>query len=151
VRLPLVAAPSPNGQPRAPEGPPPPRRILIVEDSQDARDMLRIYLAQSGHQVYEAADGPGAVEAALRARPEVALIDIGLPGLDGYEVVRRIRAAPEGQAMVLVALTGYGQPKDQRRAREAGFDAFLVKPFDRDRLSSVLAAARRRTSEEDET
>jgi two-component system CheB/CheR fusion protein len=139
--------PEPEGPPVA--LPPPPSRILIVEDSQDARDMLRIFLAQSGHQVFEAADGPGAVEAALRARPDVALIDIGLPGLDGFEVARQIRATLEGDRMLLVALTGYGQPRDQQLAHEAGFDAYLVKPFDRDRLSTLLATGRRRKSEEE--
>src|SRR5262249_57777792 len=81
-----------------------PTRILIVEDSQDARDMLRIYLGQSGHQVFEAADGPSGVEAARRGRPDLALVDIGLPGLDGFEVAERIRAAPECRATFLVAL-----------------------------------------------
>ena len=120
-----------------------PRRILLVEDSQDARDMLRMYLAQLGHQVYEAADGPSAVEAALRVLPDVALIDIGLPGVDGYEVARRIRATPDGRHLYLVAVTGYGQPKDRDQALAAGFDDYLVKPFDRDRLATLLAAARR--------
>jgi len=143
LRLPRVPAPAAEPE-RDPEAAPAsPCRILIVEDSQDARDMLRIYLAQSGHQVFEAADGLGAVEAARRARPDVALVDIGLPGLDGFEVAERIRATPEGRDMFLVALSGYGQPKDQHRAREAGFDAYLVKPFDRDRLSRLLTAARR--------
>lgn len=120
-----------------------PRRILLVEDSQDARDMLRMYLAQLGHQVYEAADGPSAVEAALRVLPDVALIDIGLPGVDGYEVARRIRATPDGRHLYLVAVTGYGQPKDRDQALAAGFDDYLVKPFDRDRLATLLVAARR--------
>jgi CheY-like chemotaxis protein len=120
-----------------------PRRILLVEDSQDARDMLRMYLAQLGHQVYEAADGPSAVEAALRVLPDVALIDIGLPGVDGYEVARRIRATPDGRHLYLVAVTGYGQPKDRDQALAAGFDDYLVKPFDRDRLATLLAASRR--------
>src|SRR5262249_61031571 len=118
-----------------------------VEGSQAARDMLRIYLGQSGHQVFEAADGPSGVEAARRVRPDLALVDIGLPGLDGFEVAERIRAAPECRATFLVALTGYGQPKDQQRAQAAGFDAYLVKPFDRDRLSALLGAARRRRAE----
>jgi CheY-like chemotaxis protein len=120
-----------------------PRRILLVEDSQDARDMLRMYLAQLGHQVYEAADGPSAVEAALRVLPDVALIDIGLPGVDGYEVARRIRATQDGRHLYLVAVTGYGQPKDRDQALAAGFDDYLVKPFDRDRLATLLVAARR--------
>jgi len=119
-----------------------PRRVLLVEDSQDARDMLRMYLAQLGHQVYEAADGPSAVEAALRVLPDLALIDIGLPGVDGYEVARRIRATQDGRHLYLVAVTGYGQPKDRDQALAAGFDDYLVKPFDRDRLATLLAARR---------
>ncbi|HET8576119.1 MAG TPA: ATP-binding protein, partial [Methylomirabilota bacterium] len=141
IRLPRVLAPAVKPVSPAARGPVPSRRILIVEDSEDARDMLRMYLTESGHQVYEAVDGPHGVEAALRVRPEVALIDIGLPGLDGYEVVRRLRATPEGRKMFLVALTGYGQPEDHRRARQAGFDAHLVKPFDRGRLVGLLAQA----------
>src|SRR5262249_31777116 len=141
VRLPRVPAPAIEATaPVEPPGPAP-RRILVVEDSQDARDMLRIYLAQSGHQVFEAADGPSAVEAAARVSPDIARVDVGLPGLDGYEVARRIRATADGQRMLLVALTGYGQPQDTRRALDAGFDAHLVKPFDRDRLSRLLATA----------
>jgi PAS domain S-box-containing protein len=143
VRLPRL--PTPQGEPAAAVGEPgtAPRRILLVEDSQDARDMLRMYLAQLGHQVYEAADGPSAVEAALRVLPDVALIDIGLPGVDGYEVARRIRATPDGRHLYLVAVTGYGQPKDRDQALAAGFDDYLVKPFDRDRLATLLGAARR--------
>ena len=140
----------PRGVPAADKAPPPaepasapPCRILLVEDSQDARDMLRIYLAELGHHVYEAADGWSAVDAAERIAPDVALIDIGLPGLDGFQVAGRIRAVPEGKDMFLVALSGYGQPKDRHQALEAGFNAYLVKPFDRDRLSMLLAAARR--------
>jgi CheY-like chemotaxis protein len=141
VRLPRLTTPQePEAVVR--EGPAP-RRILLVEDSQDARDMLRMYLAQLGHQVYEAADGPSAVEAALRVLPDVALIDIGLPGVDGYEVARRIRGTPDGRHLYLVAVTGYGQPKDRDQALAAGFDDYLVKPFDRDRLATLLAATRR--------
>ncbi len=145
VRLPRVPAPAARpALPSAAHGPAAARRILIVEDSEDAREMLRLYLAESGHQVYEAVDGPRGLEAALRVRPEVALIDIGLPGLNGYEVVKRIRATPEGRKIFLVALTGYGQPEDHRRARQAGFDAHLVKPFDRGRLVAILAQASRK-------
>jgi PAS domain S-box-containing protein len=142
VRLPRLTAP--QGAPVAAVGEgATPRRILLVEDSQDARDMLRMYLAQLGHQVFEAADGPSAVEAALRVLPDVALIDIGLPGVDGYEVARRIRATPDGRHLYLVAVTGYGQPKDRDQALAAGFDDYLVKPFDRGRLATLLAATRR--------
>jgi PAS domain S-box-containing protein len=142
VRLPLVAPPAEGAEP-AGESKDPARRILLVEDGQDARDMLRLYLAQLGHQVYEAADGPSAVEAALRLTPDMALIDIGLPGLNGYEVARRIRAAPAGKQMYLVAVTGYGQPKDREQALASGFDDYLVKPFDRDRMAALLNGARR--------
>ncbi len=143
VRLPHVAAPN-AGEAAAPGEPgAASRRILLVEDGQDARDMLRMYLAQMGHQVYEAADGPSGVEAALRVLPDMALIDIGLPGLDGYEVARRIRAAPGGEHLYLVAVSGYGQPKDREQALASGFDDYLVKPFDRDRMATLLTVARR--------
>ena len=82
----------------------------------------------------------------LAEQPDVAFIDIGLPGIDGHEVARRLRAAPEGRDLVLVALTGYGRPDDARRAREAGFDAHLIKPVDVDELSRVLAGPRRSPS-----
>ena len=124
VRLPLVAPPA-AGTEAADESKDAARRILLVEDGQDARDMLRFYLAQLGHHVYEAADGPSAVEAALRLTPDMALIDIGLPGLNGYEVARRIRADPAGKQMYLVAVTGYGQPKDREQALASGFDDYL--------------------------
>jgi CheY-like chemotaxis protein len=90
-----------------------------------------------GHQVAVAADGRQGVEQALALRPEVALVDIGLPELDGYEVARRVRAAL-GRDIFLIALTGYGQPHDHRRAFEAGFDAHLVKPADVEQLHDLL-------------
>jgi PAS domain S-box-containing protein len=117
------------------------RRVLIVEDNADARESLRTILELSGHEIYEAGDGPGGVEQALELRPDMALIDIGLPSLDGYEVARQIRSAPAGREMFLVALTGYGQPRDRQMAREAGFDAHLVKPVDFKRLSEIIAGS----------
>jgi CheY-like chemotaxis protein len=84
-------------------------------------------------------DGREAVDVILAEQPDVAFIDIGLPGIDGHEVARRVRAAPGGRDLVLVALTGYGRPDDARRAREAGFDAHLVKPVDVDELGRMLA------------
>ena len=116
------------------------RRILIVEDNADAREALREALEQRGHQIFEAASGTGGVESALANHPDVALIDIGLPEFDGYEVARRIRSASEVRGMMLVALTGYGSPEDRRRAEQAGFDAHLVKPLDFARLSDLLTA-----------
>jgi CheY-like chemotaxis protein len=143
LRLPLAAAPlatatSLGGSMTSSV----PRRVLMIEDYADARDSLRALLELSGHEVREAADGPTGVELALRLQPDVVLIDIGLPGLDGYDVARRIRSAPQGHRMVLAAVTGYGQPEDRRRAEEAGFDAHLVKPVDPDQLTELLATRR---------
>jgi CheY-like chemotaxis protein len=115
-----------------------------VEDSRDSREMLRFLLERAGPEVHEAVDGPGGVKAILAVRPDIALIDVGLPGLDGYEVARRARAGGAGPDVTMVALTGYGLPDDQRRSREAGFDAHLVKPVDPARLAEVIATAGRR-------
>jgi signal transduction histidine kinase/ActR/RegA family two-component response regulator len=116
-----------------------PRRILVVEDHADAREALRLLLKKEGHVVEVAASGPEGVEKALALRPEVAIVDIGLPGLNGYEVAKRIRSAEGGKDIHLVALTGYGQQEDRRRAREAEFDAHLVKPLDPAELRRILA------------
>jgi protein-histidine pros-kinase len=104
-----------------------PRRIVIVEDNADARDMLRVMLELAGHEVYETADGLSGLEAVLRLRPDVALVDIGLPGLDGYELARRVQATLSDPPR-LIALTGYGQPHDRERALMAGYHVHLVKP-----------------------
>ena len=102
---------------------------------------MRLLLESWGHRVEEAADGEGGVERALGSPPEVALIDVGLPGLDGYEVARKIRGGPGGKRIRLVAVTGYGQPEAVQRAHEAGFSAHLVKPIDADALRRLLAEA----------
>jgi signal transduction histidine kinase/CheY-like chemotaxis protein len=115
-----------------------PRRVLLIEDSRDAREMFRMLLEQAGHSVYEAENGYRGLELLDREHPDVAIIDIGLPGLDGYQVARRIRAHPRGRAMVLVALTGYGSPRDHEHSVEAGFDHHLVKPVDADELGRLL-------------
>jgi signal transduction histidine kinase/ActR/RegA family two-component response regulator len=117
-----------------------PRRVLLVEDSLDGRRVLQMLLRMWGHEVEVAEDGVEGVEKALALHPDVALVDIGLPLLDGYEVARQIRAAL-GDDVRLVALTGYGQPEDQRRASEAGFDLHLVKPVEPEALHEVIAAA----------
>jgi CheY-like chemotaxis protein len=111
-----------------------------VEDNDDAREMLTALLTLERHDVITASDGPGGVDAALRLAPDVALVDIGLPGLSGYEVARRIRAAAPVRPIKLIALTGYGQSEDMRRAREAGFDLHLVKPVEPKRLDEALRA-----------
>ncbi len=106
--------------------------------------MLRFLLERAGHEVHEAVDGPSGVTAILTYRPDIALVDVGLPGLDGYEVARRVRAEEGGQTVRLVALTGYGLPEDQRRSHEAGFDGHLVKPVEPTRLQAAISAARAR-------
>jgi CheY-like chemotaxis protein len=114
------------------------RHVLLVEDHEDTREAMRCLLEVQGHRVDAVGQGGQAVSTALTARPDVVLIDIGLPDLDGYEVARQLRAAPEGKKMRLVALTGYDQPRDRERALDAGFDAHLVKPVDPDALSRLL-------------
>ena len=118
------------------------RRVVIVEDSRDSREMLRFLLEHAGHEVYEANDGPGGVQTILETGPDLALIDVGLPGLDGYEVARRVRADRAGRAVRLVALTGHSLPEDQERSAGAGFDAHLVKPVDPTRLTAIIRETR---------
>jgi signal transduction histidine kinase len=139
VRLPLRGAPPAPPVPPMPRGPAGPRRILLVEDDDDTRAMLRAALELEGHTVEVAADGVAALARAVEWRPEVALVDIGLPGLDGYEVARRMRERL-GPGVRLVALTGHGQMQDRLRAMEAGFDAHLIKPFEFDELERALGA-----------
>ncbi|MGH8320002.1 MAG: response regulator [Steroidobacteraceae bacterium] len=115
------------------------RRILIADDNNDALESLATLLQLSGHEVYTATNGGTALQCAERQRPEVALLDIGMPILDGYEVAKRIRQQPWGQRITLVALTGWGQDSDRRRSREAGFDSHLVKPLDLETLTDLLA------------
>ena len=115
------------------------RRILIADDNNDALESLATLLQLSGHEVYTATNGGTALQSAERNQPEVALLDIGMPLLDGYEVAKRIRGQPWGQRITLVALTGWGQDSDRRRSREAGFDSHLVKPLDLDVLTDLLA------------
>ena len=137
VRLPLL-----QSQPRVrslealpPELPP--LDVVVVEDNADNREIVVDLLRTRGHRVVGVEDGVRGIEAILGGRYDVALIDIGLPGCDGYEVARRVRAAP-GADVVLVALTGYGRDEDRTRAAAAGFDAFLVKPFDIARFERIL-------------
>jgi CheY-like chemotaxis protein len=140
VRLPIavdtaVANPAP-----VPSGPTTPLRILIVDDNHDSADMLGTLLQLAGHETFAAHDGLAAVEEAARLDPDVILLDIGLPMLNGYEAARRIRQQ-QGQKRrpLLVAFTGWGQEDDRRRSAEAGFDAHLVKPVDDVVLGTLLA------------
>jgi PAS domain S-box-containing protein len=120
-----------------------PRRVLIVDDNEDLRETLSMLLARDGHEVHEAHDGPSGLQAALTIRPDIGLLDLGLPGFDGYALARDIRAHDECKATYLVALTGYGQVEDRLRAREAGFDDHIVKPCDFDQLALLFRRANR--------
>jgi CheY-like chemotaxis protein len=117
-----------------------PLRILVVDDNRDSAAMLAWLLTVSGHETHTAHDGVEAIEAATRLRPDVILLDLGLPVVDGYESARRIRERHNDTSRpLLVALTGLGQEEDRRRSREAGFDAHLVKPVDARALGALLA------------
>ena len=122
---------------RPPGGPVSPRRVLVIEDNDDAREMVELVLRRAGHVVDSAADGPSGLVKAAAFQPDVALVDVGLPGLDGYEVARALRDGP--RAPRLIALTGYGQEEDRRRALEAGFQVHLTKPVDPAHLVRLLA------------
>ncbi|HYF48720.1 MAG TPA: ATP-binding protein [Planctomycetota bacterium] len=143
VRLPRAAAHAASeAAPRAEDCPAPlSRRILVVEDNADVRESLELLLKMWGHDVYFAETGPDGLKRALEIKPEIALVDIGLPGMNGYEVARNIRRSPQlpPKTMKLVALTGYGQQSDIASAREAGFDVHLLKPVDPDLLAKALA------------
>jgi PAS domain S-box-containing protein len=141
VRLPILIekgkaeTPKPTGAPAAM-----PRRILVVDDNTDAASSLAMLLKITGNEAHTANDGLEAVEAAEKFRPDVVLLDIGLPKLNGYDACRRIREQPWGKNMVMVALTGWGQEEDRRKSTESGFDAHMVKPVDYAALMKLLAS-----------
>jgi CheY-like chemotaxis protein len=114
-------------------------RVLVVDDNLDAAHALSTLLRSSGHEVEMAHTGQGAIDLALRQRPNIVLLDIGLPDIDGYEVARRLRSEPRTSESLLVALTGYGQEDDRELAHRAGFDQHWVKPIDLTRLDLLLA------------
>jgi two-component system CheB/CheR fusion protein len=114
------------------------RNILIADDNQDALESLALMLRLEGHEVHCASDGEEALALAGLRRPEIVVLDVGMPKLDGCEVARRIRAESWGRSAVLVALTGWGQDADRRRSREAGFDMHLVKPVDPATICDML-------------
>ncbi len=133
----LVSEPKPVEIPSVAE-PRSGRHILIVEDNDDAREILRLLLQINGHQVDCAGDGQEGVKKALELRPEIALVDIGLPVLDGYQAAMQIKATL-GSGIFLIAITGYGQPEDKQRSLAAGFDEHLTKPIEPTRLQEILA------------
>jgi signal transduction histidine kinase/ActR/RegA family two-component response regulator len=145
VRLPL---PQVSGQSPPLESSPPQtriagQRILVVDDNVDAAESLGALLRCLGAEVVTVHDGPAALEALRKENPAAAVLDIGMPGMDGYEVARRVRAGPRGNDIKLIALTGWGNDDDRRRSREAGIDHHLVKPVDLHVLEDLLAAAQR--------
>jgi signal transduction histidine kinase/ActR/RegA family two-component response regulator len=148
VTLPAIEAPAeqPTPPPLARQAARQGHRILLIEDNEDTRRNLSAALALDGHQVREAADGDAALRSAAEFSPEVAIIDVGLPGPNGFQVAETLRNASSRAPMVLIALTGYTQPDALRRARAAGFDEYLTKPIAPDRLSRLIDAtlARRR-------
>jgi CheY-like chemotaxis protein len=142
VRLPIMvgtpgfpAAPAADGAPTTTNA----RRILVVDDNRDAAMSLAALLNLSGHETHTAFDGIDAVDAAERLKPDVILLDIGLPKLNGYEAASRIRKQPWGKEVLLIALTGWGNDEDRNKSKAAGFDAHVVKPVDPDELTKLLA------------
>jgi signal transduction histidine kinase/ActR/RegA family two-component response regulator len=117
------------------------RRVLIADDNRDGAEIMAMLLDQFGYDVQLAFTGPDAVAAAEKYHPHVAILDIGMPGMNGYEVAQRIRAAPWGESIMLIAVTGWGQDEDKRKAHDAGFNQHLIKPVDPNMLESLVAAA----------
>jgi PAS domain S-box-containing protein len=139
VRLPVASAISDQARRSPPrKGDVVRRRVLVVDDNADQLESLGLLFELMGHEVQMASSGPAALETANAFHPDIALIDIGLPGMNGYEVARRIRERPELRDVVLVAQTGWGQDDDQRRSWDAGFDHHLVKPVKRDTLERLV-------------
>jgi two-component system CheB/CheR fusion protein len=119
-----------------------PRRILIADDNRDAATSLSYFLSLAGHQVSIANSGPEALDGILRERPDALVLDIGLPGMSGYEIAKRVRQEQWSSEATLIALTGFGQERDRREALAAGFDHHLTKPVDPVALASLLLAGR---------
>jgi len=141
IVLPLLAEDARVSQSSGPpklEAPSSARRVLIVEDNPDAQEALTCLLKLWGHDVHVADDGPAGIQAAIALRPEIALIDLGLPTVDGYEVARQIRSAFGLASPLLIALTGYGAPEQRSQALAAGFDLHIVKPVEPERLAALL-------------
>jgi CheY-like chemotaxis protein len=147
VRLPALAQPLPSRQEASGDGEllgsGPGCRILVADDLRDSAESLALMLRLGGHDIQTAHDGLEAVQAAAAFRPDVVLLDIGMPKMNGYEAARHIRQQPWGKRMVLIALTGWGQAEDRRRTTEAGFDYHLVKPVEPKALEELLNGLKR--------
>jgi CheY-like chemotaxis protein len=114
------------------------KRVLIADDNLDAAESLQLWLQLSGHDVQIAGNGMEALRVAAEFKPDVALLDLGMPGLSGFDVARRIRESPWGSEMVLVALTGWGHDEDRRQSAEAGFNHHLTKPIPPEAIESLI-------------
>jgi CheY-like chemotaxis protein/two-component sensor histidine kinase len=149
VHLPLARNPDPHATGEALASQTPvddeavARRVLVVEDDPDGADTLAKLLRVNGHEVRTAADGPSALEAVRTFQPDAILLDIGLPGMSGYEIATRLRQLPGMATALLIALTGYGQQRDRDRSRQAGFDQHLTKPVDHPTLLRLLRSPER--------
>ena len=115
-----------------------PRRIVVADDNEDSAQTFAMLLSFSGHEVRIAHDGTEALDALRDFRPDVAFLDIEMPGLSGYEVAQAVRCEAWGRDVTLIAVTGWGQPEDSQRARSAGFDRHIVKPIDPDEVDRLL-------------
>lgn len=122
------------------DGEAPKRRLLVVDDNRDAAESMSMLLEMWGHEVAYAYDGPSALRTAQQWQPHAVLLDLSLPGMDGYEVAERLRRLPQARNAVLIAITGYGQEDDRQRSRRAGIDHHLVKPVPPDALRNLIAS-----------
>jgi CheY-like chemotaxis protein len=143
IRLPATGAdtPLPAVRPVTPTPEPFDQKVLVIDDNTDAADSLCALLRDGGFTCGSALDGPSGLNMVASFEPDAILLDLGLPGLDGYEVARRVRALPGGQRYLIVAITGYGEDRDRQRSTEAGFDAHLVKPVDPSRVLALIDEA----------
>jgi DNA-binding response OmpR family regulator len=149
VRLPLADSPAALPRRRTGDGTgaaPTPRRVLVVDDNTDAAESLALFLQAIGHEATTAADGHAALAAAESSRPDLVLLDIGMPGMNGYDVCRLIRAQTWGRGMTLAALSGWGEDEHKARAGAAGFDHHFIKPVDFDVLRRLLESLPHRGS-----
>jgi CheY-like chemotaxis protein/two-component sensor histidine kinase len=149
VRLPVLMSPTGRSQVLSDEEEKRPDsgwRVLVVDDNIDSADSIAMLLQMSGHDVRVAYSGQDALDMAAEYQPDIVLLDIGLPGMDGYEVARRVRAQPQLEKVKLIAVTGYGQEADRRQSQEAGFDYHLVKPVDAQKLGELLVELMKKSS-----
>jgi len=141
VRLPVSISPQ-AAEPQdltTEEGPAPtPTRILVVDDNRDAADTLAVLLQLDGVETLTAHDGHDCLQKVIAFRPEVILLDLGLPEMSGYDACRRIREYPWGRQILVIALSGWGQTSDHQKSRDAGFDSHLVKPVDHEKLMGLI-------------